>query len=266
DIGNDFYRLWLDLDLNYSAALFGGDRQRSLDVAQEAKHDRILERLGVRAGQTVLEVGCGWGAFARRAAATRGCLVDAISLSREQLRLARRTAAEAGLSDLTSYDYRDYRDVTGQYDHAVSIEMFEAVGERHWEGYLARLHAAVRPGGRAVVQSITIDDALFDDYRQRSDFIQRYIFPGGMLPSPSRFQALAGQAGWRLLDDFGFGLDYAETLRRWGAAFDAAAPGLERLGYDAPFRRLWRYYLAYCEAGFRAGSIDVHQYTLERAG
>ena len=144
--------------------------------------------------------------------------------------------------------------------------MFEAVGEAHWPGYFARLRDAVRPGGRAVVQSITIDEALFDGYRRRSDFIQRHIFPGGMLPTPSGFRALAEEAGWRLVDDHAFGLDYAETLRRWGLDFAAARDDLEAQGYDRPFRRLWAFYLAYCEAGFRAGSIDVHQFTLVREG
>lgn len=266
DIGNDFYRLWLDPEMNYSAALFAGDASRTLDEAQRAKHDRILERLGAGPGDSVLEVGCGWGAFARRAARTRGCLVEGISLSREQLRWARREAAAAGLTELTRYDYRDYREVAGRYDHAVSIEMFEAVGERHWPGYFARLADAVRPGGRAVVQSITIDEALFDGYRRRSDFIQRHIFPGGMLPTPTAFRALAGAAGWQVEDDFAFGLDYAETLRRWRLDFDGARDALDALGYDRAFRRLWRFYLAYCEAGFRAGSIDVRQFTLVREG
>ncbi len=266
DIGNDFYRLWLDPALNYSAAIFDDQAGRSLEAAQLAKHDRILDQLGAAAGDCVLEVGCGWGAFARRAASTRGCLVEGISLSREQLRWARRAAATAGLTDLTRYDYLDYRDVEGTYDHAVSIEMFEAVGEAHWPGYFARLHDAVRPGGRAVVQSITIDEALFEGYRRRSDFIQRHIFPGGMLPTPSRFRALAERAGWRVDDDYAFGLDYAETLRHWAQAFAAARDALEARGYDRAFRRLWAFYLAYCEAGFRAGSIDVHQFTLVREG
>lgn len=264
DIGNDFYRLWLDPALNYSAAIFAGDPGLTLAQAQLAKHDRILTQLGAGAGDSVLEVGCGWGAFARRAATTRGCLVEGISLSREQLRWARRQAVAAGTGELTRYDYRDYRDVAGIYDHAVSIEMFEAVGERHWPGYFERLHAAVRPGGRAVVQSITIDEALFDGYHRRSDFIQRHIFPGGMLPTPTRFRELASAAGWRLVDDYAFGHDYAETLRRWRITFAAACAALEELGYERPFRRLWAFYLAYCEAGFRAGSIDVHQFTLQR--
>ncbi|NCF09063.1 MAG: methyltransferase domain-containing protein [Gammaproteobacteria bacterium] len=266
DIGNDFYRLWLDPALNYSAAIFEDEPGRTLEEAQLAKHDRILDQLGAVAGESVLEVGCGWGAFARRAASTRGCLVEGISLSREQLRWARREAVATGLTELSRYDYLDYRDVETVYDHAVSIEMFEAVGESHWPGYFARLHGAVRPGGRAVVQSITIDEALFDGYRRRSDFIQRHIFPGGMLPTPSRFHALAAQAGWRVVDDFAFGLDYAETLRRWRLAFGAARDALEARGYDRSFRRLWAFYLAYCEAGFRAGSIDVHQFTLVREG
>ncbi len=264
DIGNDFYRLWLDPALNYSAAIFAGDAGRTLEEAQLAKHDRILDQLGAGAGDCVLEVGCGWGAFARRAATTRGCLVEGISLSQEQLRWARRQAAAAGLTDLTRYDYRDYRDVDTAYDHAVSIEMFEAVGEAHWPGYFQRLHGVVRPGGRAVVQSITIDEALFDGYRRRSDFIQRHIFPGGMLPTVSGFRQLAEQAGWRVVDTYAFGHDYAETMRRWALAFEAASDALDAQGYDRAFRRLWAFYLAYCEAGFRAGSIDVHQFTLVR--
>jgi cyclopropane-fatty-acyl-phospholipid synthase len=264
DIGNDFYRLWLDPALNYSAAMFDGDLGRTLDQAQLAKHDRILDQLGATAGDSVLEVGCGWGAFARRAAATRGCLVEGISLSREQLRWARRAAATASLTELTRFDYRDYRDVGERFDHAVSIEMFEAVGERHWPGYFERLHAAVKPGGRAVVQSITIDPALFDDYRRRSDFIQRHIFPGGMLPTVAKFEELATAAGWRAIDNHAFGGDYAETLRRWHLGFSAASDELEALGYGRSFRRLWSFYLAYCEAGFRAGSIDVNQFTLAR--
>jgi cyclopropane-fatty-acyl-phospholipid synthase len=263
DLGNQFYRAWLDDSMTYSSAIFAGRNSLTLSQAQAAKYDRILDRLGVSAGQEILEIGCGWGGFAERAAA-RGARVRGITISREQLAFAQRRFAEAGIGNLARAELCDYRDARGQYDFVVSIEMFEAVGESYWPAYFRTLRERLRPGGRALVQSIVIDDALFDGYRRGSDFIQQYVFPGGMLPSPSAFREQAAHAGLGVVDAYGFGLDYAETLLRWRERYNAVSAGLRPLGFDERFERLWNFYLAYCEAGFRAGSIDVVQWELAR--
>ena len=223
DIGNAFYALWLDAGWTYSSALFGDDRQQSLESAQTAKYDRIVRELGLSAGDRVLEIGCGWGGFAEHAARL-GIAVHGVTLSTEQLAFAQQRIAEQRLDPLVQLELRDYRDLDGQYDAVVSIEMFEAVGERYWSTYFDTVRARLRAGGQALVQSITIADDRFAQYRSGSDFIQQYIFPGGMLPSPSRFRAAAERAGLRVDDGFSFGPDYAETLRRWHAAFDARRP------------------------------------------
>lgn len=264
DIGNDFYRLWLDPSMTYSSALFEGELQRSLEQAQAAKYARILRELGAGPGQHILEIGCGWGGFAEQAARA-GCRVTGITVSQAQLEFARSRMAAAGLQDRVELKLLDYRDLDGQYDHIASIEMFEAVGERYWPGYFAAIRERLKPGGRAVVQTITIAEAKFERYRRGTDFIQQYIFPGGMLPSKDRFGAEAAAQGLRLSAMHAFGADYAETLRRWHECFEKVTPQVQGLGFDGRFMRTWRFYLAYCEAGFRAGATDVMQATLAHA-
>lgn len=255
DLGNVFYRLWLDPGMTYSAGIFAGNPDLPLGQAQEAKYARILDRLQARPGQRVLEIGCGWGGFAEQAVA-RGLSLTGLTLSPAQLAWARQRVPLADLRLL------DYRDLDGQFDHVVSIEMFEAVGERWWPSYFKTLARSLKPGGRAVVQSIVIDDALFARYRRGTDFIQQYVFPGGMLPSPSAFRQAAGKAGLVVRDSFAFGGDYALTLAAWQRNFERRWPQIASFGFDETFHRLWRMYLSYCEAGFRAGSIDVIQFEL----
>lgn len=264
DIGNDFYRLWLDDTMTYSSALFGGKPSLSLEQAQSAKYGRILGELGARAGDHILEIGCGWGGFAEHAARA-GCRVTGVTVSAAQLEFARARIAAAGLQDRVDLRLCDYRDLEGSFDHVVSIEMFEAVGERYWPGYFATLRERLKPGGRAVVQTITIAESKFERYRGGTDFIQQYIFPGGMLPSPERFRAEAEAQGLAQVGAQAFGLDYAETLRRWHRRFDGAAAQVMAQGFDERFMRTWRFYLAYCEAGFRAGATDVMQAVLRHA-
>jgi cyclopropane-fatty-acyl-phospholipid synthase len=267
DLGNDFYGLWLDPSMMYSAALFEEPiaPTEDLTAAQDRKNAAILDRLALRPGQSVLEIGCGWGGFAE-AAARRGLSVDAITLSTEQERAVEARIAAAGLSGVT-VSRTDYRDVTGQYDGVASIEMVEAVGQDYWSTYLAAVARALKPGGRAAIQYITIDDAIFEAYAENVDFIQRFVFPGGMLLSESRFRALAEANGLEWRDNHCFGLHYAETLRRWRVAFDAAVvAGRLPVKFDRKFIDLWRYYLMYCEGGFRGQGIDVAQVTLVKVG
>jgi cyclopropane-fatty-acyl-phospholipid synthase len=258
DIGNDFYRLWLDPTMTYSSGLFG-DGARTLEEAQIAKYERILQRLQVGPDHHLLEIGSGWGGFATYAAMTRGCCVTGLTLSREQLAAGRERAALAGLADQVRFQLCDYRDHHGEYDRVVSIEMLEAVGERYWPDYFRLLRERLRPGGGAMLQTITIDDAHFQRYRGGSDFIQQYIFPGGMLPPPAILTRLIREAGLRDTDRFAFGADYARTLQLWRERFDLRLADVGALGLDEPFQRLWRFYLAYCEAGFRHGRTDVMQ-------
>ena len=261
DLGNDFYRLWLDPTMTYSSALFGGDFAQPLAHAQQAKYDRMLAELALPPGAHILEIGCGWGGFAE-VAARAGYRVTGLSLSDAQTAYARERIARAGLADRVTLAVRDYRDERGTYDGVASIEMFEAVGEKYWPAYFSTLRRCLAPGGRACVQTITIADDRFERYRTQSDFIQQYIFPGGMLASPSRFVAAAAQAGLEVARTNTFGRDYAETLARWLAAFDAKAGAVRAQGFDERFIRCWRFYLAYCIAGFASGSTDVAQYTL----
>lgn len=261
DLGNDFYRLWLDPSMTYSSAWFGGDLHGDLSQAQAAKYQRIIDELGITPGSRVLEIGCGWGGFAEHAA-RQGIYVHGITLSSEQLAFAQQRIATAGLTDFATLSLTDYRDLTGQYDYVVSIEMFEAVGERYWRGYFAKVRDMLRPGGRAMIQTITIANERFAKYRATTDFIQQFIFPGGMLPSPQRFSAEAQSAGLQIAGEVGFGRDYAETLRRWRSRVDQQKDAILRQGFDEPFLRLWRLYLCYCEAGFDAGQTDVRQYAL----
>lgn len=263
DLGNAFYALWLDSSLTYSSALFEEpiSSAEPLEAAQATKIAAILDRLAVATGNTVLEIGCGWGALAE-AAARRGLVVHAITLSAEQERAVAERIAAAGLAGAT-VSRTDYRDVTGIYDAVASIEMVEAVGKQYWPAYLAAIARALKPGGRAAIQYIAIDDAIFDAYAANVDFIQRFVFPGGMLLSERRFRALAEAQGFAWTDRRAFGPHYAETLRRWRAMFDEAAKaGRLPSKFDKQFIDLWRYYLMYCEGGFRGGGIDVAQVTL----
>ena len=260
DMGNDFYCAWLDTTMTYSSALYTTP-DLTLKQAQRAKYQRILDELQVQPGQTVLEIGCGWGGFAEMAA-EQGCKVHGITLSSEQLAWAQQRLERFG--EQTVLELRDYRHLEGTYDHIVSIEMFEAVGEQYWETYFQTLQRHLKPGGRAVLQIITIGDDWFETYRSRADYIQRYIFPGGMLPNPANLEKLVAGSHLKQINQVGFGKDYAWTLREWDERFIAALPTLRPLGYDQRFERLWRYYLAYCEAGFNEERIDVIQLTLEK--
>ena len=265
DLGNDFYRLWLDDTMSYSSAWFDGDRTLGMEQAQLRKYRRALDALGSRPGQRLLEIGCGWGGLAEVAAREYGLHVTGVTLSTEQLAYAQARMARAGLGNRADLRLMDYRDLKGQYDHIVSIEMFEAVGETYWDGYFACLKRTLKPGGRAVIQSITIDEALFPRYRKSTDFIQQYVFPGGMLPSPAEFARRAARAGLAVDTGLRFGQDYAETLRRWRAAFLTALPAVRAQGFDERFMRLWEFYLVYCEGAFAAGSTDVIQFDLAHA-
>jgi cyclopropane-fatty-acyl-phospholipid synthase len=262
DLGNAFYALWLDPTMTYSSALFEGDAARPLAQAQVAKYRRILDALALPAGASVLEIGCGWGGFAE-VAIEAGLRVRGLTLSTEQLAWARTRLAGAG--DAAAFVLQDYRDERARHDGIVSIEMFEAVGEAYWPRYFETLARCLAPGGRAVVQTIVIDEALFDRYRRGTDFIQQYVFPGGMLPSTSAFERAARDAGLRVRERFAFGTDYARTLRLWREAFVARLHEVRAQGFDDRFVRTWLFYLAYCEAAFRMGNTDVVQFTLEHA-
>ncbi|RZL10556.1 MAG: class I SAM-dependent methyltransferase [Rubrivivax sp.] len=269
DLGNAFYRLWLDRTMNYSSAWFEGDLGRPLAEAQEAKVRRALRQAGVLdgpPGQRVLEIGCGWGGLAEIAAVEARADMVGVTLSTEQLDWAQRrlqTAAGSGpRADLRLQDYRDIQD--GPFDAVLSIEMFEAVGQAYWPTFFETLHRLLKPGGRACLQTITIRDDLFERYSRSTDFIQQYIFPGGMLPSDEQFRRHATKAGLRVVEALPFGPDYAETLRRWRAAFDDQQREVRSIGFDERFMRIWQFYLCYCEAAFDTGNTGVVQYTLMR--
>ena len=267
DLGNAFYRLWLDETMNYSSAWFEGDLSRPLPQAQDAKVKRALEMAGVKPGERVLEIGCGWGALAEQATVGLGASVVGVTLSTEQLDHANARMQQLGVStgaggqaDLRQQDYRDIQDAP--FDAICSIEMVEAVGRAYWPQYFKTVSRLLKPGGRACVQSIVIDDALFDRYVDSTDFIQQYIFPGGCLPCPREFRRQAEAAGLEVVDEFAFGADYAETLRRWRKQFLARKAEVAALGFDERFMRIWEFYLAYCEAAFDTGDISLVQYTL----
>lgn len=263
DLGNDFYSLWLDETMTYSSALFTR-MDAPMAAAQRDKYLRIAAELDLRPGDRVLEIGCGWGGFAEIAAREFGCRVLCLTLSAEQAAYARARMDNAGLKGCVEIRVQDYREVSGEYDKIVSIEMFEAVGEPYWRVYLDRLKALLNPGGKAALQIITIDDDHFRAYRRDPDFVQRYIFPGGMLPSPEAFAAVVAERGLAITDRYFFGPSYAETMRRWHRAFQENWPEIRKLGFDDRFYRMWRYYMAYCEAGFKTGIIDVGQFVIER--
>jgi cyclopropane-fatty-acyl-phospholipid synthase len=266
DLGNAFYRLWLDETMNYSSALFEGGHAQPMAQAQRAKVQRALRECGVQRGERVLEIGCGWGAFAEEAAGAGGAKVVGLTLSTEQLAFARERMAQLGLSERADLRLQDYRDMNdAPFDAVVSIEMFEAVGREYWDSYFQTLAKALKPGRHACIQTITIRDDLFERYVKSTDFIQQYIFPGGMLPSASAFRAEAAKAGLEVVNELAFGRDYAETLRRWRNDFLRQDARVRQLGFDTRFMRIWEFYLAYCEAAFDTGNTDVVQFTLRKA-
>jgi cyclopropane-fatty-acyl-phospholipid synthase len=251
--------------MTYSSAIFA-DEGEDLVAAQARKNQTVASFLDLAPGQSVLEIGCGWGGFAEFAASAHGSKVVGLTLSHEQHDYAVRRIAEAGLAHAAEIRLQDYRDAHGVYDRIASIEMLEAVGEQHWPTYFARLRELLAPGGVAVLQAITIADERFESYRRCPDFIQRHVFPGGMLPSPSVLRKACARAGLALTEGPRFASSYARTLALWQKRFQAAWPAIAALGFDRRFKRMWEYYLAYCEAGFRAGALDVGLYRLERAG
>jgi len=262
DLGNDFYRTWLDADLIYSAALYK-TAEDTLEAAQAAKIRRIIDWLRPRPEDEVLEIGCGWGALARELGRC-GAHVTGLTLSSEQFAHATGLIARHDLHERVSIRLQDYRTATGAFDKIVSIEMMEAVGETYWPTYFGVLRDRLKPGGRAVLQVITIGERQYARYRNRPDFIQRHIFPGGMLPTKARIAAEAEGAGLALAAVEAFGLSYAETLKAWRKRFLQAWPKLESQGVSQHFRRMWEYYLCYCEAGFRSGALDVGLYVLNK--
>ena len=265
DLGNAFYAAWLDPSMTYSSARFQQPDQ-TLEGAQRGKYAALARLMDLQRGHSVLEIGCGWGGFAEFAAREVGARVTAITLSRAQHDFARRRLSNAGLAEAVEVRLLDYRDVDGQFDRVASIEMFEAVGRAYWPLYFAKLHSVLKPGGRAGLQIITIRDDLFEDYEARTDFIQSYVFPGGSLPSEARLAPVVARAGLRWGETERFGRDYADTLAAWARHFRAAWPDIRRdaPGFDERFRRLWLFYLAYCEAGFRSQRTDVIQLCLEK--
>ncbi len=258
DLGNKFYDLWLDKSMTYSSALFA-EGANSLEAAQEAKYRALARDMGVKENSHILEIGCGWGGFAEFVAREFNARVTGITISQEQLAYARERIAKAGLSDNVEFKFQDYRDETGQYDHVASIEMFEAVGEQYWPIYFEKVRSCLKPGGTAGLQIITIEDNNFESYRSRPDFIQRYIFPGGMLPSSKALAEVTGQQGLQLVSERIFPQDYARTLAEWRDKFWEKWDEVKELGFDERFKRMWEFYLHYCEAGFKTESIDVRQ-------
>jgi cyclopropane-fatty-acyl-phospholipid synthase len=258
DIGNAFYSAWLDPSMTYSSALFEDDTP-DLTAAQNNKYRRLAEAIDLQPGQKVLEIGCGWGGFAEYVAKTFNAKVVGLTISKEQRDFAQKRIHDAGLDDKVEIKLQDYRDEHDRYDRIVSIEMIEAVGEEFWPRYFSQLRDRLLPGGLAGIQAITIQDSMFQSYRREVDFIQRYVFPGGMLPSPQILKSLGESFGVPVIRERIFGQDYAKTLATWRNNFRNAWPNLTPLGFDERFRRLWEYYLAYCEAGFLSGNIDVRQ-------
>jgi cyclopropane-fatty-acyl-phospholipid synthase len=264
DLGNAFYKRWLDETMTYSSAYFAG-QSRTLKEAQEAKYQRILELSETQPGDRILEIGCGWGGFAETVARhDEHTQLYGVTLSKEQLEYAKARISSLEADQRVTLSYQDYRDVQTTFDRIVSIEMFEAVGEPHWRTYFETLNRSLNEGGTAVLQVICIAPERFDYYRSHADFIQRYIFPGGMLPTAQIMHQLAAQHGFEVEVDEEFGLDYAETLRQWREQFMADWESIHPMGYDERFKRMWEYYLCYCESGFRYGSIDVRFFKLRK--
>ncbi len=263
DLGNEFYRLWLDDTMTYSSALFETG-QESLEGAQTAKYASMVDQMGVKPGEHVLEIGCGWGGFAEYAAKERGLRVTGLTISREQLAYARDRIARAGLSDMVELKLQDYRDERGVYDGIASIEMFEAVGEKYWPSYFETVRERLRPGARATLQIITVQDRRWEVYKRGVDFIQKYIFPGGMLPSPTVLRAEIEKAGLQVARSIEFGESYSQTLRRWHNNFNSKWDSIAQLGFDERFRRMWNFYLTSCAGAFHGGNCDVTQITIAR--
>ena len=264
DLGNNFYSLWLDPSMMYSSALFSDGNEKTLEQAQKDKCARIIGMLNSQPNDHILEIGCGWGGFLKEAN-SQGLLVDAITISNEQFRFVHQQLThQSSSTNKSQVLLRDYRDCNQQYDGIVSIEMFEAVGEEYWSSYFKTIYRCLKPGKRAVIQSIVIDESLFPRYRTKTDFIQQYIFPGGMLPSVSVFEEQAKHAGLRVKDKLFFGDDYAKTLRIWASSFNQKLKDVKTLGFKDEFIRLWNFYLFYCAAGFAGKNLDVVQFTLEK--
>ncbi|MEQ1715546.1 MAG: cyclopropane-fatty-acyl-phospholipid synthase family protein [Hyphomicrobium sp.] len=263
DLGNDFYAAWLDPSMSYSSALYS-DAAPTLEAAQSAKIDRAIELLEVTAGTKVLEIGCGWGALAERLIATHGSHVTGLTLSHEQLAYASARLRDTDPTGTSAIMLKDYRDIAGTFDRIVSIEMLEAAGEKNWPAYFAKLRDCLNPGGVAVIQVITIEEPRFEAYRRRPDFIQRYIFPGGMLPTVQHMRELTAGAGLKLDHVELFGQSYARTLADWRERFLAAWPGMRGATGTERFRRMWEYYFSYCEIGFKTGATDVGLYRVRR--
>jgi cyclopropane-fatty-acyl-phospholipid synthase len=264
DLGNPFYEKWLDKTMTYSAARFDRTQCTDLTTAQLEKYRALARHIDLKPGEHVLEIGCGWGGFAEVAAKEFGARVTGVTISDEQHAFATDRMKREGISDQVEIRLQDYRDVKGPFDKVASIEMFEAVGEKYWPAYFAKIAEVLKPGGRAGLQIITIRDDLFERYRSRVDFIQRYVFPGGMLPSLQRLDEETSRAGLRRDRVDAFGVSYADTLAEWGRRFRAAWGDIRPLGFDERFKRLWQFYLSYCEAGFRTGNTDVVQISLAK--
>ncbi|XAZ25894.1 cyclopropane-fatty-acyl-phospholipid synthase family protein (plasmid) [Sinorhizobium sp. B11] len=264
DLGNDFYREWLDSTMLYSSAIFD-DTTPTLEAAQQMRLSRIREKLALRGGERVLEIGCGWGALAADLATHSNAQVVGLTLSPSQLRWAQEVAVASGKGQQIDLRLQDYRDTDGQFDRIVSIEMFEAVGQAYWPSYFETLRRCMAPQGRAVLQIISIEDKRFRSYRSSIDFIQKYIFPGGFLPSEAALVAAITSSGLKLQEVDHFGKSYARTLREWRKRFHARWPAIATLGFDERFKRLWHYYLCYCEAGFEESSINVGLYTIKHS-
>ena len=263
DLGNDFYGLWLDKTMTYSSAIFE-DGQDSLEKAQTAKYASMVDQMGVKAGDHVLEIGCGWGGFAEYAAKERGLNVTCLTISKEQIKYAQDRITAAGLQDLVTFKLQDYRDETGVYDGIASIEMFEAVGEKYWPSYFKTVHDRLKPGAQATLQIITVRNDRFDVYRKSVDFIQKYIFPGGMLPSPAVLAQQVEKAGLNVVKSIEFGESYSQTLRRWHDTFNDKWDQVVAMGFDDRFRRMWNFYLTSCAATFHYGNCDVTQITISK--
>ena len=263
DLGNEFYGLWLDETMTYSSALFQSGDQ-SMASAQTAKYAAMIDQMGVEPGDHVLEIGCGWGGFAVYAAQNRGLRVTGLTISKEQLAYAEDRVQRLNLGHLVNLKLQDYRDEQGVYDGVASIEMFEAVGEKYWPQYFEIVRCALKPGARATLQIIMVQDKRFDVYRKSVDFIQKYIFPGGMLPSPSVLQSQITKAGLTKTASVEFGRSYSQTLRQWHDRFNARWDEVAQLGFDDRFRRMWNMYLTSCASAFESGYCDVTQITMKK--
>ena len=263
DLGNDFYGLWLDETMTYSSALFTSG-QDSLEKAQTAKYASMVDQMGVQPGDHVLEIGCGWGGFAEYAAGERGLQVTCLTISKEQFNYAVDRIEKAGLSSKVTFKLQDYRDEKGTYDGIASIEMFQAVGEQYWPTYFRTVRDRLKPGRNATLQIITVADRRWEVYKRGPDFIQKYIFPGGMLPSPTKLREVIDRNGLSVVNSIEFGHSYDQTLRRWHDTFNAKWDQVAALGFDERFRRMWNFYLTSCAATFASENCDVTQITITR--